>query len=227
MLLSKPIENITPFSLIDFPDLTSCIIWFKGCNMRCAYCYNPDIIFGKGKISFDQVYSFLNKRINLLDGVVLSGGECTLNKDLKSFVSEIKKLGFKVKIDTNGTNPFIIKELINLNLIDFISLDIKSLENKFYEITKSKKFNEVIETFTFLNDFNFPFEVRTTYHNQLLNPTDINQIIDFLKTMDYKGKYYIQNFFNNVKTIVDLPSSMKIKLEELNTNHIPVLLRNA
>ena len=109
MLRVKPIENITPFSLLDFQDLCACIIWFTGCNMRCSYCYNPEIVFGKGKYNFEEAIQFLQKRINLLDGVVLSGGECTLHKELIPFVKEIKNLGFKIKIDTNGTYPSKIK----------------------------------------------------------------------------------------------------------------------
>ena len=89
--VAKPIYSITPFTLLDYPHKAACIIWFAGCNMRCLYCYNPDIVLGKGKLSFQEALNFLKTRINLLDGVVLSGGECTSHKNIKVLLQEIKK----------------------------------------------------------------------------------------------------------------------------------------
>jgi pyruvate formate lyase activating enzyme len=94
---TKPVYSITPFTLLDYPHKTACILWFAGCNMKCVYCYNPDIVFGKGKISISEVLNFLNRRKSLLDGVVLSGGECTSHKNIRQLLQEIKKLGFLVK----------------------------------------------------------------------------------------------------------------------------------
>lgn len=101
----KLIHSITPFTLLDYPDRTACILWFAGCNMKCSYCYNPEVIFGKGKYSLSEITSFLNQRMQLLDGVVLSGGECLLYPDVIDIMRELKQLGFLIKVDTNGSMP--------------------------------------------------------------------------------------------------------------------------
>ena len=102
---------------MDYPDHLACIVWFAGCNMRCDYCYNADIVYAKsGVYSFNDVLDFLKTRISLLDSVVLSGGEATTH-NLVAFCKEIKKLGFLIKLDTNGTNYNSIKELLDLGLI--------------------------------------------------------------------------------------------------------------
>ena len=119
----KIIYDITPFTHIDYPDKLAAIAWFCGCNMRCIYCYNSDIVFSKrGKYSANELFAFLKKRINLLDGVVLSGGEPTLH-DLVPLCKEIKSMGFAIKLDTNGLNPDRVKELVEMELVDYIALD--------------------------------------------------------------------------------------------------------
>ncbi|MDR0762368.1 MAG: radical SAM protein, partial [Campylobacteraceae bacterium] len=98
----KPIFDITPFTMLDYPEHLSCIVWFAGCNMRCSYCYNPHIVLGEGNIGIDELLNFLRTRAGRLEGVVLSGGECTLYPELPKLCREIKELGFKIKLDTNG-----------------------------------------------------------------------------------------------------------------------------
>ena len=121
MLNKRVIYDITPFTLLDYPHKTACILWFTGCNMRCSYCYNPDIVFGKGKKTIGEALQFIQSRIGLLDGVVLSGGECTLHKQVFELAIELKKMGLLVKIDTNGCNRIFLEQLIQNNLVDFIS----------------------------------------------------------------------------------------------------------
>ena len=108
---TKAIYSITPFTLLDYPNKTACVLWFAGCNMRCVYCYNPDIVLGRGKIDFNEVILFLQKRKLLLDGVVFSGGECTIHKGIELYLEKIKQMGFAVKIDTHGSSPSVIKKL--------------------------------------------------------------------------------------------------------------------
>lgn len=200
----KQIYSITPFTLIDFPDKTACIIWFTGCNMRCNYCYNPDIVTGKGKLSYDDVFDFLRKRVNLLDGVVLSGGECTLHKSIVEFIRQIKALGMLVKIDTNGSNPDMLKLLLSEHLIDFVSIDFKAPKNKFEEITKVNFFAEFKVSLALLKQFSIPFEVRTTVHSDLLSPSDIKTMSEELHSEGYHGKYFLQEFVNDVTTLGNL-----------------------
>ena len=201
----KPIYDITPFSTIDYPHHLTAIFWFAGCNMRCEYCYNKGVVFGKGKISENEALEFLKTRVNLLDSVTLSGGECTLYKNLPLFCKEIKKLGFKIKLDTNGINFVMIERLIRENLIDFIALDYKAPFSKFSKITKSKEFKSFKKSLKLLIKTNFLFEVRTTLHSDLLNLHDINEIIEDLAHRGYKNRYYIQNFVYETNTIGNLP----------------------
>lgn len=197
----KPIYNITPFTLLDYPDKTACILWFVGCNMRCSYCYNPEIVFGKGQRTYEEALKFLASRVSLLDAVVLSGGECTLHKGLPDLIKKIKALGFKIKIDTNGSNPDLIKSLLLDGLVDFVSLDFKAPQHKFKQITASHLFKKFNETLQFLIRFDFPFEVRTTLHSELITQSDVQEMFDYLCNMHYKGKYFLQNFIDAPETI--------------------------
>lgn len=213
--------------MLDYPDKTACILWFAGCNMRCVYCYNPEIVFGKGKISLEESLNFLQSRKNLLDGVVLSGGECTSHKSIKDLLVEIKKMGFLVKIDTNGSNPVKLRNLIEEKLVDYIALDFKSTEEKFNLITKSDLFNEFNTTLEYLIRKNFPFEVRTTVHSELLAQSDINQMIQILHDKSYSGTYYLQYYRNDSETIGRILNSKQkyLDLKSINKS-IVVRIRN-
>lgn len=190
----KIVYDITKFTTTDYKDHLSCIIWFIGCNMRCSYCYNSDIVLSKkANYSFEDVICFLQTRIQLLDAVVLSGGEATLH-DLMLYCKTIKTMGFKIKLDTNGLNTSLVEELITHKLIDYIALDFKATSNKFNFITKTSRYNDFFKTLKVLIQANFPFEVRTTLHANLLQENDLNAMAHTLKEVGYKGDFFIQNF---------------------------------
>lgn len=201
MLEKRIIYDLTPFSLLDYPDKASCIIWFAGCNMRCSYCYNPDIVLGKGQITIRQVLSFIRKRQHLLDGVVFSGGECTLHKEIVPLAAQIKQLGMLVKVDTNGSSPTRLKALIDQALVDFVSLDLKAPHNKFNAITQSNLYDKFLESLHLLQQSNIPFEVRTTTHSDLLSQQDLEDLTRLLVKQGYRGKYAIQNFLDDSSTL--------------------------
>lgn len=206
---TKIIYDITKFTHLDFPDHLACIVWFGGCNMRCEYCYNKEIVFAKnGNYTPSDLINFLKTRIALLDGVVLSGGEAT-DYDLVPLCKEIKNLGFKIKLDTNGTNFQTLQVLCNLNLIDYIALDYKAPEYKFQQITKSSRFEQFSKSLNFLIESGIDFEVRTTVHADLLDEKDINFIIDDLKSRGYDKKYYLQNFLDTGENIGAIQASLK------------------
>ncbi|WP_317618030.1 MULTISPECIES: anaerobic ribonucleoside-triphosphate reductase activating protein [Flavobacterium] len=222
----KGIFSLTPFTLLDYPHKTACIVWFAGCNMRCLYCYNPDIVLGKGKIDFQTVLNFLKTRIGLLDGVVLSGGECTLHKKIIDFIKEIKAMGFEVKIDTNGSNPKILNSLIHDRLIDYVALDYKSLPHTFKKLTQSGLFFEFEESLKLLIQSNIPFEVRTTFHSDLISESDFTKMVEYLENQNFEGNYYVQHFMNNVSTLSKLDNSNKsISLKNFSTSKIKVIFR--
>ena len=224
ILESRVIYDYTPFSHLDYPNHLACIVWFSGCNMRCDYCYNPDIVFAKeAQYSYGDILEFLKKRQNLLDGVVLSGGEASLH-NLLPFCKKIKELGFKIKLDTNGVNPTLISTLLEERCIDYIALDYKAPPSKFTTITHSKNFESFSQTLNLLIEKNFNFEVRTTLHEDLLSVDDINSIISDLHNRAYRGNYYITPFVET-KTIANLQApSLKIDKSQL-LNILPVFFR--
>lgn len=206
--LKKIIHNITSFTTVDYEDHLSCIIWFVRCNMRCQYCYNPDIVNSKsGLYTKEDVLEFLKKRVGLLDAVVLSGGEPTIH-DLEVFCKEIKLLGYKIKLDTNGSNPKQLEHLIKEQLVDYVAIDFKSLKEKFENITKSNFYEKFIKSLKILNVSKIEYEVRTTLHNDLLSVEDINIMQDILLKNGYKNSYFIQNFLE-VENIANIKSSKK------------------
>lgn len=218
---------MTPFSLLDFKDFTSCIVWFAGCNMKCLFCYNPEIVNGKGVYSYQYILDFLDKRKGLLDGVVLSGGECTLHKDLIHFTREIKKRGFKIKLDTNGLKPDVVKALIEEKLVDFIALDFKAMPTDFYKITKSKSFQKFEQTLEMLLDIQFNFEVRTTIHSELIARDNLKNMVRFLEKKGYSNEYYLQPYQNNLETISPLPYSLiRSDMKELASSVFPIVWRD-
>jgi len=207
--MHDPIYSITPFTLLDYPGKTACILWFAGCNMRCTYCYNPDIVLGKGRISIAQALEFLWSRRGLLQGVVLSGGECTLHPAILPLAETAKQYGFEVKIDTNGSQPKVLETLITRNLVDYIALDFKALEYRYQAITQSALFPEFVESLLLLNRSKIPFEVRTTVHSELINLQDLQEMVRFLQEKAYHGTYYIQHYVNSVPVLGTLGWSLK------------------
>nr|WP_281261101.1 anaerobic ribonucleoside-triphosphate reductase activating protein [Cecembia rubra] len=200
---------MTPFTLLDYPDHTACILWFAGCNMRCGYCYNPEIVQGKGKVSYEEVLEFLRNRKNLLDAVVFSGGECTLHQDIPWMAHQIHELGMKVKIDTNGSRPHVLENLIDQKLVDYVALDFKALPGAYQKITASKLFDEFVETLDLLLYSKIRFEVRTTLHSTLISKEELFNMAQFLHEKGYKGNYYLQHFVCEKGSISQLPESSK------------------
>ncbi|MDD3441701.1 MAG: anaerobic ribonucleoside-triphosphate reductase activating protein [Sulfurimonas denitrificans] len=224
-LSASVIYDLTSFTHLDYPDHLSCIVWFSGCNMRCDYCYNKDIVFAKdGKYSYKDILDFLKTRVNLLEAVVLSGGEAS-SYDLVPFCLKIKELGFKIKLDTNGTNFLHVEELIKLNLLDYVALDYKAPMAKFTQITHSNKFDEFSKTLDFLIEQNIDFEARTTLHSDLLSESDINEIINDLTKRGYKKEYYIQEFVETESNIGDLKRAKKSFDKSLLQSDLKIVFR--
>ncbi len=224
-LNKKAIHSFTPFTLLDYPDKSACILWFAGCNMKCDYCYNPEIVFGKGLFYFSEIFSFLKTRRNLLDAVVLSGGECLIHKDIIPFIKLVKSLGFLIKVDTNGSQPKVLEKLIKKQLIDYVALDFKGPKEKFFAITKSDFYSQFISCFELLQNSSIPFEIRTTYHSSLLNPEDIDSMQNVLVELSYDKTYFIQNFRNYQNTIAPLPDSQSISEKDINQNMTKIIFR--
>lgn len=168
------IAAITPCSLLDFPDTLSCILFTQGCNFRCGYCHNPEMVLPKSAstplIPWETVLHFLERRRGLLEGVVFCGGEPTLQPDLLESLAEVHALGFKTKLDTNGSRPDILHKALTQKLVDYVAMDYKTTAEKSEELYKGSRFNGAIqESLSILLKSTVPYEIRTTvlrdYHN--------------------------------------------------------------
>jgi pyruvate formate lyase activating enzyme len=226
LLNQKIVYNITKFTTTDYVGHLSCIIWFVSCNFRCLYCYNDNIVYTKeGNYTQNDILKFLKTRIGLLDSVVLSGGEATVHNVIP-FCKEIKKLGFKIKLDTNATNLPQIKKLIDLNLLDYMAIDFKAPKHKFKEIVGIDMYDNTIKTIQYLIDIDFAFELRTTINKSLLDENDINSMIKTISELGYKNIYYIQNFLETSSNIGNVAVSSNIDKNKINTQNLSIQYRN-
>lgn len=181
-------------SLIDYPEKISAIVFTQGCNFRCPYCHNPELIgeISNAPLGALEILNFLQSRIGKLDGVVITGGEPTLQKDLPEFIRKIKDLGFLIKLDTNGTNPDMLQNLIEEKLIDYVSMDIKAPIKKYSEVVCAAINSEnIIKSIEVLRKSDIGFEFRTTVVKSQLSPDDFEKIG---KTIEGSEKYYLQRF---------------------------------
>lgn len=183
--------------------------------MRCDFCYNLEIVYSKGKYSFLDFEEFLKSRKNLLSGIVLCGGEPTFHSEIYDVAKALKHLGFKIKLDTNGLKPDIVKRLQEEKLIDYLALDFKAPEYKFEQITKSKKslYHNFIQTLKYLIKSDMDFEVRTTFHSELLTLHDIENMLELLEKLNYTKEYFLQSFVNDLETIGNIKASKKIDIK--------------
>lgn len=196
------ISGLQKLTLLDFPDVVSCIVFTKGCNLRCPFCHNSSLVVDSKltpEIDEEEVFSYLNKRKNILDGVVISGGEPLLQKDIKDFIVKVKTLGYKVKLDTNGVNSRLLSELIDEKLVDYVAMDIKNTFDK-YDMTTGKlnsRIDNIKESIRILKKEKVPYEFRTTIVKDFHNIEDIKKILKYING----SKYFIQNFVDNENTI--------------------------
>lgn len=176
----------------DFPGNLACIIFTSGCNFNCDYCYNRDLVESKApEIDQDEIFSYLEKRKNMLDGVVISGGEPTIWDDLIPFIEKIREYGFKVKLDTNGYRPEVLKEIINRKLVDYIAMDIKAIFNEYFKVIKKDiDTNKILESIELIKKSNIDHEFRTTIIKGIHTIEDLEKMINLVDG----DPYYLQNF---------------------------------
>jgi pyruvate formate lyase activating enzyme len=188
------IGGIQKSSLIDYPEKISAIVFTQGCNFRCPYCHNPELLLIKCETVFtvSHFVDFLKTRIGKLDGVVITGGEPTLHKDLPEFIKQIKELGFCVKLDTNGTNPEMLQSLLGKRLIDYVAMDIKAPIEKYSEVVCTKvNTDNILKSIEILMNSNINYEFRTTVVKSQLAVSDFEEIG---KMISGAKKYYLQRF---------------------------------
>lgn len=183
------------FSMVDFPDTLSAVLFTRGCNFRCPYCHNPELVEPsqyRQPVNEDDVFSFLDSRRGKLQGIVITGGEPTLHDDLPDLCRRIKEKGFRLKLDTNGTRPGMLRMLIERELVDYIAMDIKAPCKKYDLIARTHVDAKVIgESIDLIRESGVDCEFRTTVVRGLLEPSDLLQI---QRELGPGVRYFIQKF---------------------------------
>ena len=186
--------GIDKFSLLDYEDKVSCVLFCKPCNFRCPFCHNgTTVLEANTYIPFEDIIEYLQSRKGLIDAVVVSGGEPTLMPDLKEKIIKLKELGFLVKLDTNGTNPEVIKNLYESHLIDYVAMDIKNSFEK-YPLTTGTKvvgLDKIKQSIDYLMNSGIDYEFRTTLIDEFHKEEDILKMAELLKGAN---KLFLQKF---------------------------------
>ena len=182
------IGGLQKTSLLDFPEKIAAIVFTMGCNFRCGYCHNPELINGEAKI--EEVFEFLKTRQGKLDGVVITGGEPCLQKDLPEFIKQVKELGFAVKLDTNGSFPEMLEKV--LPDLDYVAMDIKAPLEKYSQIVNvDVDTSKILKSIEVLKNGEVDYEFRTTVVKSQLSFEDFEKIGQLIQGAP---RYYLQRF---------------------------------
>ncbi len=182
------IGGLQKTSLLDFPEKIAAIVFTMGCNFRCGYCHNPELINGEAKI--EEVFEFLKTRQGKLDGVVITGGEPCLQKDLPEFIKQVKELGFAVKLDTNGSFPEMLEKV--LPDLDYVAMDIKAPLEKYSQIVNvDVDTSKILKSIEILKNCGVDYEFRTTVVKSQLSYEDFEKIGQLIQGAP---RYYLQKF---------------------------------
>jgi len=197
------IGGLLKFSLIDYPKKVAAVIFTQGCNFRCPYCHNPELVLPErfqSVLSEEDVLAFLEKRQGQLQGVVVTGGEPTMQKDLLGFLQKIKQLDYDVKLDTNGSHPKVLKEAIHRKVVDFVAMDIKAPLEKYKVFTLGYDYSaEIQESISVIMSSSLPYEFRTTFVKSLISDEDRSKMSALIKGVP---RHRFQEFVSR-KNILD------------------------
>lgn len=181
-------------TLIDFPGKIAALVFTRGCNFHCPYCHNPGLVSleGEDPMREEEVFSFLEKRRNSLEGVAITGGEPTLQKDLPEFCKKLKSMGYPVKMDTNGSRPEVVRRLLEEGLLDFIAMDIKADPAKYFPALSPREIEkELMESIRLILESGIPHEFRTTCVAPFVSEEMISAIIPLIQGAE---RYSLQHF---------------------------------
>ena len=197
--------GLQKLTLLDFPGVVSCIVFTKGCNFLCPYCHNAPLvnkIEESDDLTDEDILSFLKKRRGILEGVVITGGEPLLHSELEDFLRKVKAMGYKVKLDTNGSLPNRLKSLVSHGLLDYVAMDIKNSLEKYPPTTgiENLKTQDIEASIDFLLLGTIPYEFRTTVTAELHTTQDIVSVAHRIEGAE---KYFLQNFKDSGNHVSD------------------------
>lgn len=178
-------------STIDFPGMLSCVLFTRGCDLDCFYCHNRELLSLGEVIEEGQILDFLKHRQGLLDGVVISGGEPTLQPELEPFLRKVHEMGYQIKLDTNGQHPETVMNLWKANLLDYVAVDCKAAKKQYLPVCKKEDgFTQVLKTITFLIKKKATYEVRTTLYPGMT----IEELLEIFSTLPVVGRWRLNYF---------------------------------
>lgn len=195
------ILGLEKLSLVDFPNCVAAVIFTGGCNFRCPFCHNAGLVEDKyQKIETSEVMDYLIARKKMLDGVVISGGEPTIQSDLVPFIKSVKEMGYKVKLDTNGTNPDVLESLVEQKLVDYVAMDIKNSLDMYSTTTGIANLNtsKVQKSLNILKKGEVDYELRTTLISNFHTRENIEKMAEELQGVK---RLYLQKFVDNENCI--------------------------
>jgi pyruvate formate lyase activating enzyme len=188
-------------TMLDFPERVACTVWTYGCNLRCPFCHNASLVIDKAEL-FDEeeIFSYINKRKGVLDGVCITGGEPLLQKDIFDFMKKIKETGLLIKLDTNGAYPDLLKKAIEDGLVDYVAMDIKNSKEKYAQTVGVSNLDiaPYEKSVEILKNSGIDYEFRTTIVKELHDLSDIQKIGEWIKGAK---KYFLQSFVDSGNTI--------------------------
>ena len=221
------ISGLQKMTLLDYPGKVACTVFLQGCNFRCPFCHNSDLLGGSAEpfMTMDGFLDFLKKRTGLLDAVCVSGGEPTLQKDLPELLKCIKELGFSVKLDTNGSRPEVLKALVKDGLVDYVAMDVKNSFRCYGETVGLSKpdMAAIEESLRFLIEGNVAYELRTTVVSELHSPDSMKEMGRWLASLvpeKKPEKLYLQCFVNRESV---LQSGLNAPEEETLAQYVEIL----
>ena len=220
--------GLQKLTLLDYPGVMACTVFTNGCNFRCPFCHNASIVTGKESdmpLDSSELLNFLAGRKKILDGICITGGEPLLHSEIPEIISEIKKLGYKIKLDTNGSQPERLQSILDAGTIDYVAMDIKHCREKYAIASGSESaVIPVSKSVEILKNASVDFEFRTTVVSQLHSPDDMESIAKWIAGVKH---YYLQNFADSGDILQKDHSFSPVPQDVLNTmlervkNYVP------
>ena len=218
--------NIAGFqanSFVDYPSHIAATVFVGGCNMRCWYCHNEQILDTKDFLNQDEVLAKIEKNKLFLDGVVVSGGEPTLQSDLEDFIDKIKAMGLDVKLDTNGKRPDVLRKLLPTGKIDYVAMDVKAPLDKYHLVTPTTNESKDVlaDSIEIISTSGVDYEFRMTVIPQLT----VDDIVAVAKTLEGKKAFYLQQYIDHGKGFSSHPREFFMEAQKAASQFVPTFLR--
>ncbi|MBQ3195876.1 MAG: anaerobic ribonucleoside-triphosphate reductase activating protein [Clostridia bacterium] len=212
--------GLQKLTLLDFPQHTACTVFAGGCNLRCPFCHNASLVTGTAeKLDLRELMSFLKRRAGLLDGVCISGGEPLLQQDTEGFIKELRALGYKIKLDTNGTLPQHLGVLLEKGLLDYVAMDLKNLPAMYPQTVGKDNFDfaPIAESMELLRNSETPYEYRTTLVKPLHSLDSLRELAAYIQPNE---PWFLQQYIDSGDILGSgleafTPEEMKALLIEL------------